>query len=185
MAGLNRALALDIQATYNLHTFVETGTWKAQTTLWAAEHFGRVITVEGLKTRHDKTLASLKQQSIDLSRIEFLQGDSTGLMPSILNTVDEPALFWLDAHYCGTNEEEFAAGLSCCPLLAEIDAINAHPLAAQHCLIIDDVRLFGVEPGWPDLEIVKTRLATFSREITVFGDNLCAVPIGEIQRHGK
>ena len=59
--------------------------------------------------------------------------------------VDEPALFWLDAHYAGPLT---ARGMLDSPIVQELDAIRAHPVAG-HVVLIDDMRYFTGTDGYP------------------------------------
>jgi hypothetical protein len=94
-----------------------------------------------------------------------------------------PAVFWLDAHWCG--DESF--GLTAeCPILEEIETINRHHRAdADHVLLIDDARLFLRPPppphrpeDWPDVEAVVTALNNVpgGRYVFVYSDVIGAVP---------
>lgn len=68
--------------------------------------------------------------------VVLLQGDSVALLPSILDKLDEPATFWLDAHYSG-GETSFNNILS--PLMQELEIISKHSIKS-HTIIIDDLR---------------------------------------------
>ena len=71
-------------------------------------------------------------------KIHLFLGDSSTALMSILASIHEPALFWLDAHYCGNAPQYFEK----CPILRELAAIGDHSIKT-HTLLIDDVRLFG------------------------------------------
>jgi len=60
-------------------------------------------------------------------------------------------LFWLDGHYSG---EGTACGDQVSPILQELDLIKAHP-RRDHCILIDDSRLFTGVDGYPTLKATK------------------------------
>jgi hypothetical protein len=73
-------------------------------------------------------------------------GDSGKLMAEVLNEVDEPALFWLDAHGIDCHSEQVISaaefpGWEKLPLLRELEAIAAWPHAAKSVVLIDDMPL--------------------------------------------
>jgi hypothetical protein len=152
--GAPTAMIEALQKRKNLEVFFETGTFRGQTTIWAAERFDRVITVELSESCYAQSLANIG----DRANVTALLGDSRGIMEELVPSLP-PTLFWLDAHYCtfdtaGENDQ--------CPLLEEL-AILA-PVADQHVILIDDARLFLDFPPppndyrqWPDMgEIMRT-----------------------------
>jgi hypothetical protein len=86
-------------------------------------------------------------------------GDSGANLPAVLEYVREPAMFWLDAHLVAEYDGEAALHENPCPLLAELRAILAWEHAVKSTVLIDDVRLMGVEPGWPTLNEVLGQTA--------------------------
>ena len=59
-----------------------------------------------------------------------------------------PALFWLDAHYSGPIT---ARGVLDTPIVQELAAIRAHPVAG-HVVLIDDMRDFTGADGYPTVD---------------------------------
>jgi hypothetical protein len=74
------------------------------------------------------------------------EGDSAAVLPRILDSLDQPTLFWLDAHPCSDRSVRDAP----VPLLAELAAIAGHRVEG-HVILIDDMRLMG-RAGYPDKE---------------------------------
>ena len=74
-------------------------------------------------------------------------GDSGALIRDVLAGLDEPALFWLDAHYSGTGT---ARGIEDSPILGELDSILSHRIR-DHIVIVDDAREFIGENGYPTI----------------------------------
>lgn len=78
------------------------------------------------------------------TKVHLNLGDSRTFLRDLLPTVTTRCTFWLDAHECGTGATEFED----CPLLEELQIIFKHPPLEPrqyHTILIDDVRLFGVE----------------------------------------
>lgn len=115
------ALVLELRRQHGLQTLVETGTSDADSTVWAADHFARVISIE----KHPMLLRAARERCTGYQNITLLLGDSRTRLGDVLNSLTEPALFWLDAH-SDTDT----------PILEELDLINASPL--RHVVLIDD-----------------------------------------------
>lgn len=158
---------------------VETGTNQGKTSRWAAAHFEQVITIEGYRPLYDKV-------SNDPTRppnVKYLFGDSRALLCTLIAGLNQPAIFWLDAHWCG--EETFGAEAEC-PVLEEIAAVNAqHFQQPGHIVLVDDARLFFEPPpaphraqDWPDISAVCAALTAVpgGRYVFVHRDVIVAVP---------
>lgn len=141
---------LSLMREHGIETFVETGTYQGGTALWASRHFRRVVTIEFSETMH----AELRRKyGNGYPNIDFRFGDSRTVLRSVVQTLEKPTLFWLDAHWCGGDSYGAADQ---CPLLDELRIINDSPV--DHFLFIDDARLFlcpgpaGHKPDqWPAL----------------------------------
>jgi hypothetical protein len=125
----------------NVRVFVETGTYRGETTLALREVVDRCVTIELDPTLH----AGAQRKFAGKDGIELMHGESGDLIIEVLATLDEPALFWLDAHYSGPGT---ARGVDDSPILRELDAILRHPVK-DHVVIIDDAREFVGANGYP------------------------------------
>ena len=137
---LRRALA---QAPCRI--FIETGTFHGESLEYALTlPFAQAHSIELSPTLHQA--ASHRFGHDD--RVSIHQGDSATILPDLLRSVEEPALIWLDAHYCFLDS---ARGPLDCPLLEEIAAIAAHEAATgvSHLVLIDDYHIFGTSPSSP------------------------------------
>lgn len=174
--GPPKSLMLHLAAEYSLDTFIETGTYRARTAVWASSHFDSVVTIERCRELYEATRA--KYQGIQ--NIDFLFGDSRCLLPEAVSQLQGPAIFWLDAHWSGGEtwgkDDE-------CPVLDEIRSITNSEFA--HLLFIDDARLFLAPPPlplaidqWPSLDRVILALKSGTREyyMVVVEDVIVAVP---------
>lgn len=160
--------------------FIETGTYKGGTAKWAAQHFEEVYSIEGYRERFEKTAKELASQYWNLT---LIYGDSRVELRRLLGTIMQPCMFWLDAHWCGKGQHDSVLLGDECPLREELNAINNHPFAGQHLILIDDARLFVQGPPephdpeqWPDIAKVTKALARFPREIWMEQDVIIARP---------
>ncbi|MFZ5553789.1 MAG: hypothetical protein ACOZCO_11795 [Bacteroidota bacterium] len=173
--GVPEKLTEIVREKYNIKSFVETGTYYGGTTLWAAQRFEKVFTIENSKAIFDKT-ESLRK---DRKNIEFLFGNSKDHLKNIVPVLDGPAVFWLDAHWSGG--ETFGVEDEC-PILEEIDTINAS--SYSHIILVDDARLFMKPPPkphkaeqWPDISKVLEHLNQVKGRYCFIADDVIgAVP---------
>jgi len=80
----------------NIKNFVETGTYKATTTLMVSKHFDNVYTREIVEKLHFDSIKLAAAQGV--TNIEFLLGDSVELLKTITPKVVDGCVFFLDAH---------------------------------------------------------------------------------------
>lgn len=161
--GVPEDLALDLKQALNCNVFIETGTYKGNTAIWAHRFFLKVYTIEFDKQRYEKTRIKISNM-IDTSNIRMFQGNSKDVLPDVLAKINEPVIFWLDAHGLGKLEETTTIEDEI-PLMQELSVIfDWQQRTNQECVIlIDDARLFinpppidkGYHPEfWPnDMEI--------------------------------
>jgi len=170
-----RPLALKLRDKFDIHYFIETGTYKASTTAWAANNFEDVTTFEAYEPYYKATSEKHK----GLKNIKWIYGSSGEKLLDELP--EEPALVWLDAHWCGNYEmSEGTSGE--CPLVDELDALNVSPV--NHFVMIDDARLFIDPPPrphdpaqWPRFEeVVKLLKVRHPKRVFVYEDAIIAVP---------
>lgn len=121
-------------------------------------------------------------------------GDSAVVLPGILDDLREPAMFWLDAHYCFLDS---ARGPKDCPLVEEVEAIARHErnTGLEHVVLVDDYHILGTSPSsawlasddvvfvpeadWSDVtpELVRSILgAGDAKRFHVWDDVLFALP---------
>jgi hypothetical protein len=87
--------------------------------------------------------------------ITILQGDSSTMLRHVLERLDKPALFWLDAHY---SEGITARGDVDTPIRQELEMIFAHGIK-DHVLLIDDARCFTGEKYYPTISELQAFVA--------------------------
>jgi hypothetical protein len=160
-------LSLALRDAFNISTFIETGTWKANTTRWASEHFKSVYSIEIDKGYHERA------KGLGISA-RFVLGNSKDELPKIVKRLKKPALFWLDAHAC----KEQHTLTQVCPLLEELESIKASGL--PHLLLIDDAKYFierhqADSIQWPSLAKIKAALPG-GYEVVIWQAAIIAVP---------
>jgi hypothetical protein len=154
---------------YHLRILVETGTYYGEMVAAMKNHFAEIYSVEyasELARRAQKKFAALQH-------IHILEGDSQREIPALLQSLKEPALFWLDAGYYGW------AGLEGDKqrLTTELEAILGHSIAA-HVILMDDARGLNGQNGAPTVQQLQERIqAKFpGRSVEVKHDILRITP---------
>lgn len=149
--------------------FVETGTYKGDTTASQIPFFNKLITIEV-----DKTLFENAQKRFaDEPKVQVMHGDSGAVLKDLVPGLKEPALFWLDGHFSASNT---GYGAKFTPVVEELQVILRD--APEHIVLIDDARLFTGEDDYPRLESLEVLVQTLrsSYSITVEHDIIRVVP---------
>jgi hypothetical protein len=81
----------------------------------------------------------------------LMYGDSGEILPMVLAEINQPCLFWLDAHYSGGFT---ARGELETPVLKELESILEHRVRG-HVILIDDARCFTGENDYPKVEKLR------------------------------
>jgi hypothetical protein len=155
---------------YSCQTFVETGTFYGQTVAAAGPVFSKVLSCE-----LSDELFELNRRAFDRNpNVHIFHGDSSALLEEMIRHIDGRALFWLDGHYSGPGT---ALGSSTSPASAELRAIG-HSSRRDHCILIDDIRLFTGLDGYPHVHSIQSALAEINPEfdIRIEGDCMVAAP---------
>ena len=122
---------------YPNQIFVETGTlWGDAIQLALDCGFQTVYSIE-LDPRLVKSARARFAEQIDRGQAGILEGDSFDIFPQLVQLLEEPATFWLDAHWDGGTLGKYK-----CPLPMELEALLAHHIKT-HTLLVDDRRIFG------------------------------------------
>jgi hypothetical protein len=78
-------------------------------------------------------------------------GNSSKVLPKIIKEIEEPCLFWLDAHY---SEGITVKGDKETPIMEELNHIFSHSIK-DHVILIDDARCFTGINDYPSIEELK------------------------------
>ena len=131
--------AIHIHAT----VFIETGTYRGDTSKILSKRVHQVVSVE-----IDKRLAALARERFSNSNVEILEGDSAELMSSIVSRFkNQVCLYWLDGHY---SAGVTGGGIKPVPVQRELEEILPF-LKSSDLIIIDDIREFDGK-NYPSLE---------------------------------
>lgn len=126
-----------------IRTLVETGTYMGDM-IDATKHSFDVIYSVELDDAYHQTAVRM---FAELAHVVLRKGDSSTVIPALVQEIDEPALFWLDAHY---SSGRTARGEENSPILKELVPI----LTAEqrgHIVLIDDAREFLGLDGYPTI----------------------------------
>jgi hypothetical protein len=155
---------------FDIRTLIETGTYEGESTLWAAERFARVVTIDIRAELQNEARA----RCLDHSNVEFLTGDTRDMLPGVVASLDHPALFWLDAHAApgmfGDRDDW--------PVLEELEVINGSP--ERHLVLIDDAHCFlagSPFPMCPRFDQVFDAATDGGYSCRIVGDVIVLVPL--------
>lgn len=125
---------------FDLHVLVETGTNYAHMIYVNKDQFREIYSIE----LDERRAESARRKFTGRSDIHVLQGDSGKVLPSLIPSLKEPCLFWLDGHDFDISS----------PVKQELDAIYKHT-DQDHVLLIDDARWFDGRTDYPTLKDLK------------------------------
>lgn len=131
--------------------FVESGTFRGETIANMEPIFDKLTTVEidpklyfNTKSAYKEFLREEKRET----KITFLLGDSVDVFKSLLPTISNNTIFFLDGHYSGGDTGK---GFRDVPILEECELVNSLFIHSA-IVIIDDYRLFGTDNhDWTEL----------------------------------
>jgi hypothetical protein len=126
---------------FNYPILVETGTYLGEMVEAQKKYFERIISIELSQSLFLKAQRRFR----DDKHIEIYHGDSGKVLPSLMDDIDKPAIFWLDGHY---SKGITARGAKDCPIFDELAAIFSHP-KFEHVFLIDDARCFTGDGEYP------------------------------------
>ena len=126
----------DYALRYGVRYFVETGTLIGDTIEFMLPHMDRLWTID----INSATCQDARRRFAAYPQVECLFGDSRHMLPKLLERIDQPTLFWLDAHYCGG--KFLGHGVYDVPINEELVAVMKHPQIDQHIILIDDAKVF-------------------------------------------
>lgn len=135
--------------TYKFKTtiLIETGTYLGQTVDDLEFLFDSIYSIE-----LDKILYTNAKKMFNKSKnIQIIRGDSSKILPKIINKIKLPSLFWLDAHY---SKGLTAKGNKETPILDELNSISKSKVK-NHVILIDDARKFNGLKDYPTTKQIK------------------------------
>jgi hypothetical protein len=144
MTAVNRdivQLVQDVMVDFNTYprVFVETGTFRGDTTAAMAKVFESVFTVE----LSPEYWHNARRRLAGVTNVCCLPGDSAMVVPTLCDFLQEPVVWFLDAHWLrrkGKHQDKVPTDNKF-PLWSELLAIRQRPYT--EIVIVDDVTLFG------------------------------------------
>jgi len=162
----------DCALRFHLQIFVETGTHRGDTLEAMRPYFDTLYSIE----LSAELFAKARRRFRRCHSVRLIHGDSGKVLRSLLTCVNRATLFWLDSHYVEIDESS-ARGEVDTPIREELSCILDAP-DLGHVIVIDDARLFGVDPSYPPLDevtnLVRSRLPT--ARISVVDDMIRVTP---------
>ncbi|MGP8321842.1 MAG: hypothetical protein ACT6FE_05920, partial [Methanosarcinaceae archaeon] len=132
---------------FAIQTFIETGTYKGDMVEAVKDTFSTIHSVE----LDEKLYEAAKLKFKEKKHIAIHQGDSTDILPAILQIIEKPCVFWLNGHYSGGIT---ARGQKDTPIIEELKYIFNHQIK-NHVILIDDARCFTGKNDYPTLTKLK------------------------------
>jgi hypothetical protein len=132
---------------FNVDVFIETGTWMGEMIDAVVNTFPKIISIE-----FDSVLAKEAQSKFSFHpHVKIIQGNSGEVLPEVMAAINEPCLFWLDAHYSGGVT---AKGDLETPIAKELGTLLDHP-CSDHVILIDDARKFTGNNNYPTIDELR------------------------------
>lgn len=174
--GPSAEIVLELAALNCSDVFVETGTFRGETTRWASKYFASVFTIERAGSIYDLHSKELLQ----LKGVTPLLGDSREMLPKVISQISHrTGVFWLDGHWSGG---ETAGVDDECPVLDELTILADRK---DDIILIDDARLFLSAPPkphnplqWPTIVEIVNALSLGNKRpfIQIIDDIIFAIP---------
>jgi len=133
----------DYARQHGTRILVETGTFYGNAIFTLRRDFQEIHSIELARELYEQNVRELGH----LPHIHLHLGDSAVVLPQLLANLKEPALFWLDGHFCAGPS---ARANTDTPISAELDHLLRQPLG-RHVVLIDDARLFIGRDSYPSI----------------------------------
>jgi hypothetical protein len=139
-------------AKYPNKYFIESGSCRGDGIIKALQSgFAYVYSIELAPHLYDYC----REKFASCPNVILYQGDSSTVLPMLLEQIDAPATFWLDAHY---SFGDTAKGDAWTPILKELECIRQH-FIKTHTILIDDIRECGTKNfGYVTLEEIQAKI---------------------------
>lgn len=141
---VKQQIIANYQKTNDYKIFIETGTYRGDMIHAQSNNFKKLFSIELGKDLFEKA----RNRFRNVDHIHIVHGDSGKMLPTLMEQINEPAIFWLDGHY---SAGVTAQGEKDCPIFEELEAIFTKDMD-QHLLLIDDARCFVGEGDYPTID---------------------------------
>ena len=180
--ALKSSLLQQLKILFDLETFIESGTFRGNTTANAAAIFNEVYTIELFPEFYYQAIQRFR--GVENISIQF--GDSGDVLSKILPDCGKRILFYLDGHYDGGDRS--GRGVLNTPIVAELSAIKESG-KSDSLILIDDICDFqeSLYPerikdscfeGYPNLKGLVDQILTINPhyQICFLGNALLGLP---------
>ena len=148
---------------HGLEHLIETGTFYGQTISALIDDFRLLTSIEIYEPLYAWNVSQFK----DTSKVAILRGDSGEKLGAAIDIQPNRVLFWLDGHYSGAGTGQ---GKVFSPVLSELAQIK-NKAGAPYAVVIDDIRLFGTDPGYPQLSELLSVIGKFFNHRLLYIDS--------------
>lgn len=149
---VKQEIILQYAKEFQTPVFVETGTFEGDMVEAMRTRFERLYSIELMQEHYQRAVQRFSRHD----HIQLFHGDSARMIKGVLESIDSPALFWLDGHFSGDGTAKADKET---PIVEEIQTIAGHPKFPQHVILVDDARCFDGTCDYPTLEGMQ-KLAT-------------------------
>lgn len=147
---IKQRIVKNYQEEHKTDILIETGTYLGMMVKAVKKNFSKIYTIE-----LDKHLyKNAKQKFAGSGHIKVISGDSMEVLPKLLKKINQPVLFWLDAHY---SKGITTKGSKNTPIMEELTAILNHKIK-NHVILVDDAEVFNGKNDYPSKKYLKEYL---------------------------
>lgn len=147
---IKQLCVLEYGRRYGIDTLVETGTYMGAMIQAVRRRFRLIYSIELSEELHKRAAERFHRQR----HVRLLHGDSATMLPGIIEQLEGPVVFWLDAHYSGGVTGRAALDT---PIVQEIETILGRNFAGD-VILIDDARCFDGTCDYPRLEELQATI---------------------------
>ncbi len=144
---------------FGIAVLVETGTFMGDMINAVKKKFRAIYSVELSADLYARAV----RWFADDPHVHLIHGDSAQAIADLASRINEPCLFWLDAHYSGGMTER---GSLDTPIMQELRTIVAR--GYDDVILIDDARLFVGLDDYPTLNMLRRYVACARPEYQVY-----------------
>jgi len=126
--------------------FIETGTASGVTSEYAASIFRQVYSIDLNVEFYQEAFFG---KFFNHDNLHAIYGDSATVLGRLLSNMESPCVILLDAHYVGDGVK---SPIGDTPIKNEIETIASSNF--RHVILVDDMRLFGVDESYPDSDFL-------------------------------
>lgn len=154
-----------------LSCFVETGTFRGDMVAAQHDHFQKLFSIELSQELYMACCARF----VGDAKVNLIQGDSSVKLRELATQLEEPALFWLDAHY---SRGKTAGADVDAPIIEELSGLAVRKNKERDAILIDDARLFGLKSDFPKMQVIRQFVSKNwpNHQFNVESDIICIIP---------